>query len=155
MGGGDNAPLQSDAPNHGHMARTLTPLPRHLSSGAFPVRAAYAHGLTRHMLEHERFVAPHRGLRRLSDPHAPTAGREADVAHRLARDYAPLLRQGEAFSHATALLLLGVPIHCSVGLHVTAPLPLAQARGRNVRGHRTQAPFTPELSAHGLLCVPP
>src|SRR5690606_20293645 len=72
-----------------------------------------------------------------------------------ARKYLPLLRSGEAFSHSTALLLLGTPIRPESRLvHVTIPSTSNPARGRGVLGHRCAKPIEVVWSAGGLPCVP-
>ena len=86
------------------------------------------------------------------DPESP--GYLEDQVRRLACGYAPLLREAEAFSHTTALILFAAPIRCSADLHVTATHPSGPARGRNVAGHRTRREFAPRLSPDQLPCVP-
>ncbi|MBC9936411.1 MULTISPECIES: endonuclease domain-containing protein [unclassified Leucobacter] len=53
-----------------------------------------------------------------------------------ARLFAPRIREGEAVSHTSALLMYGCPIRVGSELHVTAQPHQGQNRSRGVRGHR-------------------
>ncbi|MGO1538483.1 MAG: DUF559 domain-containing protein [Leucobacter sp.] len=92
-------------------------------------------------------------LRSRADEVEGAKGFIEDVVFARAQDYAPLLRAGEAFSHTTALLLLGVPVRCSADLHVTLPRPAGRARGRGVHGHTCATEFRP-ITVRGLPCAP-
>ncbi|QIM16914.1 hypothetical protein G7067_11705 [Leucobacter insecticola] len=135
------------------MTRTPLPLASKLQDAAFTVATGIQAGLTRQAVRHHRFTRPHHGVRTLQTavPHNELDRKEAE---RLARDYAPLLRPGEAFSHTTALLLLRVPIHTHPELHLTVPHHVPHARGKNVQGHRTRLAFRTIPGRSGLPCVP-
>lgn len=94
----------------------------------FTVRAALEAGTTPGRLRSRRLVAPFHGVRSRDDPTAE-----------LARAYAPKLRQGEHFSHATALALAGgwIPERLRDGVDVAVPRPTGRARGAGVRGHES------------------
>lgn len=114
----------------------------HIPDGLPPVVScadARAAGLSPRALRHERFAAPHHGVRVLEQHSAGELFPE-ELMVRRAAEYAPLLRteRGEAFSHTTALLLLDAPIHTAAHTHVTIPTPHGPARGRNVRGHSSR-----------------
>jgi hypothetical protein len=85
-----------------------------------------------------RFAKPFHGVR---DP-APSA--EPENLHEWiawrARQYAPRLRDGQFFSHDTALALWGTPLprRGSRLLHVSAYRPAYPPRTPGVRGHRPQ-----------------
>ena len=72
-----------------------------------------------------------------------SVGLDLDSIVDACRAYEPLLRSGEAFSHATAGLLLGAPMpgsHRSVlPLHVVSP-SVTRSRTRAVVGHRSSGP---------------
>lgn len=139
--------------NSHEMTRKLSPVAKRLQNTTFTVSTGVGAGLTPSAVRHRRFSVPHYGVRKLQTPWTQ-AEPDQGKAERLASDYAPLLRPNEAFSHMTALLLLEVPIHTYPELHVTVPLPLGHARGRNVRGHRTRLTFEPIAGLAGLPCVP-
>lgn len=65
-------------------------------------------------------------------------GGAADPVRR-AKAYSVKLRDGEALSHGTALLLLGVavPARCASEVHVTSFGRVERARGSGVRGHES------------------
>lgn len=139
--------------NTREMTRNPSPLTPELQNIAFTVSAGVQAGLTPRAARHQRFARPHYGVRKLRASN-PQDEFDQDRAERLSGDYAPLLRPGEAFSHTTALLLLKVPIHTYVEVHVTAPIPMGHARGRHVRGHRTRQAFNSINGLSGLPCVP-
>jgi hypothetical protein len=59
--------------------------------------------------------------------------------------YEPLLRDGEAFSHATAGILHGLPLPSVFDrspIHVLAPPGMTRARSEGVVGHESSTPFT-------------
>lgn len=128
-------------------------LPPHLAAAAFHVRDARRVGLSYTALRHARFAAPHRGVRLLleSDVERPRSLRATVV--RMAQNYRPLQRPQEAFSHTTALVLLGAPIRCVADLHLVIPLPSGAARGRGVRGHTASSSVPVVATPEGLVCV--
>lgn len=104
----------------------------------------YLHGAAFHVRDHE-FHAASRGRLRAADVQRPFTGTRsigldlADVVGRC-RAYEPLLREGEAFSHATAAMLLHLPLpEEPVEVHVLAPTGATRARGRGVVGHVASA----------------
>ncbi|GAA1797979.1 DUF559 domain-containing protein [Leucobacter iarius] len=140
------------------MTRTPRPLPGRYPNRALAYSDALRLGLTPDALRHRRFARPHRGVYRLREPTRSSADDapgylEDRVRHR-AENYAPLLRPGEAFSHTTALLLLGCPIRCIEELHVTASEGLNGARGSGVIGHRTSGRLRASRDGSGLPRVP-
>ncbi|MCW2287323.1 hypothetical protein [Leucobacter luti] len=113
-----------------------------------------AQGLTRGTMRHPQYRQPHRGVRAWNA--APSRPQFPEVeAMAKALDYLPRLRVGEAFSHTTALLLLGVPIQASPALHVVTAVTNGQARSAHVTGHRTRRPFRIVRTPAGLPCVQP
>ncbi|QIK62268.1 DUF559 domain-containing protein [Leucobacter viscericola] len=128
-------------------------LSEELQTSAFTISTGMRAGLTPRAAQHSRFAHPHHGVRKLKVDR-PRFEFDEIAARQLARDYLPLLRPREAFSHTTALLLMQVPLRTPAQLHVTAPKPMGQARGRNVRGHRVSREFTPIKDLEGLPCVP-
>lgn len=134
------------------MTPSRTDLPPSLAHRSFTVSEALRAGATRGVLRHARHAAPYSGSRSTRAPLDAKATRR-DRAHRAAQDFLPLLRPGEAFSHTTALLILGCPIHCSPSLHVSTPLPATPHRRTNMRGHSSQ-PFLPGAGVDELPLVP-
>ncbi|WP_448256540.1 DUF559 domain-containing protein [Microbacterium aurum] len=111
------------------------PRPRALPAGlpaAFTVADARDAGVTARRLRHPALPAPFSGVRTRTPP--------IGVAER-ARAYAPKLRPGDHFSHATALALHGgwIPDRLRHDLDVSAPAPAVRPRGRGVRGHKAAA----------------
>lgn len=136
------------------MSRTPLPLSASFDDTSFDVAAAYRAGLSPGILRHRRFAAPHRGLRSTRAPLSSGAFLSERI-ERLAQTYRPLLRTdaGEAFSHTTALVLLGAPIVAAEELHVTIPAPFNAVRRPQVRGHTSNQPLP--RANHALPCVAP
>ncbi|WP_290108293.1 hypothetical protein [Microbacterium oryzae] len=69
-------------------------------------------------------------------------------------EYAPRLKNGEFFSHETALALLGVPVppFANRELHVSVHRPPHPPRIAGIRGHRLQR-REPQLHPHAELAV--
>lgn len=107
------------------------------------------------MLHGKNFVHLHHGVHAHVGRKLAHENYSEEVMLRKARDYLPLLREREAFSHTSALLLYGVPILAKPELHVTAILPRSVASGRNVWGHRTRHNFKSLIVHQVLPCVPP
>lgn len=122
-------------------------------TSAFTLPRGRARGLTIAAMRHPRFDRPHHGVRVPRRHGTPAAFSNERVAE-LAKNYFPLLRRGEAFSHTTALVLLGVPILTSAEIHTTALRPMGQARGKDVIGHRVSTQVLLVRSAQGLPCIP-
>lgn len=144
-----------DSGEYRRMARRAALPPKHLLRRAFSVGEGIELGLTRKMLAHQRYAAPFHGVRTIAPERSgPAAFAEHRVAA-LAAAYLPRVREGEAFSHTTALFIHGVPIRASEEIHVTVPRPAGPARGAGVVGHRSNAPHTNRLAHTGLPCVEP
>lgn len=112
-------------------------IPESLGS-VFSVEAARNAGVARKVLRHPRFDRPFHGIRVVPDPSVPDrAGRARGSDHVLvrARQFRPRLRPAEAFSHETALVLLGCPIRYRGELHTSVPHPHVRNRSRGVIGH--------------------
>ena len=102
----------------------------------FSVRDAMASGRSRFALRQVGMRMPYRGVRSTAPP--PTL---TDLRARVA-EYAPRLRDGQFFSHETALGLLGVPLPPFPrlpGIHVSAHRPRREPRIVGIHGHRLQA----------------
>lgn len=122
-------------------------LPGALQSRGFTVSEALTLGFSEKELRHPRFQKPFRGVRSL----APLASVE-----QRAEAFAPALRPGEAFSHETALQLLGCPLQnvSPAQLHVTAPWPMRSRKARGVVGHASRRAFVPLTRPDGIRTVP-
>ena len=105
------------------------PLPPSLPD-SFTVPAALDAGVTPRRLRASDLEAPFRGVRARFET-ASVLGR--------AEAYAPLLRAGEHFSHATAIALAGgwIPARLEHALDVAAIRPVGRPRGDGIRGHET------------------
>ncbi|WP_206747041.1 DUF559 domain-containing protein, partial [Leucobacter sp. OLJS4] len=135
------------------MTRTPRPLPAGYPARAVTYADALRLGVSKGMLRHRRFVRHHRGAyrrRAMGARRTDAAQYPEDRLRVRAENYAPLLRQGEAFSHTTALLLLECPIRCAEELHVTAPSGLNGARASAVIGHRRGGNLGVVRDGHGL-----
>ncbi len=105
-------------------------------ASAFSYRSAREAGIGRGVLRGKRFIAPFHGIRaEPPDPH-----RELDELMRLCHWYLPRLREGQFFSHSTALALYGaaVPPQDALAVHVSVHRPSSPPRTRGVCGHRLQ-----------------
>ncbi len=101
----------------------------------FSVQDAVASGRSRFALRHVGVRAPYSGVRSSAAPPAWT-----DLEARSA-EYVPRLRNGQFFSHETALGLLGAPLPAFPhvpGIHVAAHRPGREPRVRGILGHRLQ-----------------
>lgn len=125
------------------MSPTRRELPASLAE-AFSVAEARRLGVTRRQLERRGLIRTFHGLR-ARDEHGHISGPAA---------FAPRLREGECFSHTTALLLLGCPIVTGQQIHVCVCAPLDRARTRCIVGHRTITPFVRHTAPSGLPVVP-
>jgi len=108
---------------------------------AFRVDAAIEAGVSRSRLRAKDLAAPYRGVR--------VSGELATVADR-ARAYAPLLREGQYFSHTTAAVLLRMRMPTGFReavLHVTSVRPRRAPRVEGVVGHSIDVP--PDLVRNG------
>lgn len=105
-------------------------------TSAFSYRSAREAGIGRGVLQGSRFIAPFHGVRaERPEPHP-----EIDELIRLCHWYLPRLREGQFFSHATALALYGamVPAPDARAVHVSVHRPASPPRTRGVNGHRLQ-----------------
>lgn len=117
-------------------------------------------GIGRSALRHARFQAPFYGARRLVTSELdPEYTNEALI--RRAHDFSPLLRQGEVFSHQTALVLCGVPLRLeriparSPEVDVMIAPPAVRSRRRGARGHTGDLPKDVWHTDTGLPFVSP
>lgn len=94
------------------------------------VRDAVQQGYKEGTFKHPRWVRPFRGVR--------TLGPQADSLQERALLYIPRFREGERFSHATALALLGCPIRVSTShpVDVSTPRSLTAVRCAGAAGHK-------------------
>lgn len=125
------------------------PIPAHLRGAAFRVGDEAFHGLGAKRLRSADIARPFTGVR--------SVGIDIESVLGLSRAYEPLLRPGEAFSHATAALLHGFPLPPTVPtrpLHVLSPTAVPRARTRGVVGHEASVSFT-VVVRQGLPVVEP
>ena len=92
------------------MTPAPNPLPEELAEHAFPSSRAAKLGVTPKMLRGRRYTQLHHGVHAFAHRENGREGFAEKVMLRVARDYLPLLRDGEAFSHTSALLLYEAPI---------------------------------------------
>lgn len=109
-----------------------SPLPASLDPSGFTVGDGFAAGVTRRRMRASDLEAPFRGIRTQG---SRTAARERALA------YAPRLREGDAFSHGTALAMIGVdvPTACIADVHVVTTAAHERVRGAGTRGHEASA----------------
>ncbi|KRE21525.1 hypothetical protein [Agromyces sp. Soil535] len=123
------------------------PLAPHLFGAAFHVRDQDFHGASRGRLVASDVQRPFTAVRSL--------GLDLDDAVGRCLAYEPLLRPGEAFSHATAAALFRLPLPEDYeAVHVLAPPGVARARGRGVNGHAASVAL-PVVLHEGLPVVAP
>ena len=104
------------------------PLAPHLAGTAFRVRDRDFHDASRGRLWANDVQRPFTAVRSIGLDLADAVGR--------CLAYEPLLRSGEAFTHASAAALFRLPLpEESDAVHVLAPPGMARARGRGVVGH--------------------
>ena len=113
----------------------------------FSVRDAMAAGHSRFALRRVGLRTPYPGVRSWTAPPAPS-----DLFARVA-EYAPRLREGQFFSHETALALIGAPLPAYPhvpGIHVSTHRPRREPRVTGIHGHRLQTREPAVLrTAHG------
>ena len=123
------------------------PLPRAIATGPFSVREGFDAGATKKRLRGADLARPFHGIRTLKQATAPDAARAHDYDNdaldliiRRCSEYAPLLREGQHFSHLTAAVLWRIPLPGHVAesdpLHVTSTTPRNAPRGAGIVGHR-------------------
>ena len=108
----------------------MSPLPR-----TYSVRDALDAGASRGSLRRPSLTKPHHGVRTDSPALAANASLQEQMIN-AAMLFAPRIREGEAVSHTSALLMYGCPIWVGSELHVTAQPHQGQNRTLGVRGHR-------------------
>lgn len=142
------------------MPTPRNPLPPNWGDRPFLTAQAARIGVGANVVRHSRFDRPFHGVRRRGE--SPRARAQPDTPDsQLIRDalaFALLLRDGEAFSHETALVLLGCPIrHHSVRfpVHVTTRWPRRARRAAGVVGHATRFAWEPVADSRGLPVAPP
>lgn len=123
------------------------PLAPHLIGAAFHVRDREFHGASRGRLRASDVQRPFTAIR--------SVGLDPDDMASWCRAYEPLLRPGEAFSHATAAALFRLPMpDHDDAVHVLARPGSTRARGRGVVGHAA-SDSAPVVLHHGLPVVAP
>lgn len=112
------------------------PLPPHLVGASFRSSDEAFHGVGRKRLRSPDVGHPFTGV--------SSVGLDLDSTVGRCIAYAPLLRPGEAFSHATAAELYGLPLPraaWSVPLHVLSPPGVSRARTAGTVGHESSTAF--------------
>lgn len=120
--------------------RAHSPLPSHLARASFRTSDTEFHGLGRGRLTGRDLQRPYAGVR--------SVGLDLDSVRGRCRAYEPLLREGEAFSHATAAILHGLPLPSTFRaspIHLLAPPGMTRARSGGVVGHESATAFAVEL----------
>ena len=116
------------------------PLPRALASGPFSVREGFDAGATKKRLRGADLVSPFHGIRTLASASTTAPDDALSLTIRRCSEYAPLLREGQYFSHLTAAVLWRIPLPGYVTeadpLHVTSTTPRNAPRGAGIVGHR-------------------
>lgn len=122
------------------MPHPSAPIPPSLRQRPFAVAEALAAHLSPGVLRGSRFERPFHGVR-VPRGDGATARTQAEFARVTAQAFSPRLRPGEAFSHATALSLLGCPIRLSPHPHITVQPGNSPSKATGAHGHRASAPF--------------
>lgn len=105
-------------------------------------------------LRHPRFDRPFHGVRAIRADDHPRF--PSELARERALKLVPRLRAGEAFSHVTALVLLGCPIQVPPEPHVIIALPASRSVARGVIGHTSAHSFSQwKFPTGGARFVPP
>ena len=130
----------------------VAPLPLDDVPAPFRVRDGLQNGLTRkHLRSAREWDAPFRGIR------APV-GSSADLASRC-RALATVLDEGTAFSHTTALRLLGVEVPWTLAddadIHVVTQRQESRVDRPGVVAHRSRQSFLETTTVDGLLVTSP
>lgn len=128
------------------MPKPRNQLPAPFASRPFTVTEAIQGGMSPNVLAHSRFAKPFRNVR---------LPEEIQKMVSLEESFLRVLREGEAFSHTTALRLLGCPIYCEDAIHVTVPEHRRARRAAGVIGHSTRRQFGMIVIENGLQVVPP
>lgn len=121
------------------------PLPLHLRGTSFRFSEIGGVGLTPRRLRAPDIQHPFRGARSIDVDLATVLGR--------CRSFEPLLAEGAAFSHTTALAMWGAPVPASPTLHVSVLFPRTPPRRPGVLGHSLQRLEVALL--HGLPAMSP
>lgn len=129
------------------MPRPLRMLPPELSGTAFLATDEHARPLGAKRLRASDVDRPYRGVRSVGIDLGTAVGR--------CRAYAPRLRRGQVFSHATAALIYRMPLPRAleevVVLHVSALDDGNRPRGRGIQGHRLRGCDVTVREYRGLL----
>jgi very-short-patch-repair endonuclease len=132
------------------MDHAAPPLDALLATGPLRVSDARRAGLPAHRLRSARIATPFRGVRTADPPHEL-----ADACRALL----PLLHPSVAFSHVTALRLLGVEVPWQLAaderLHVVTRAEAERPRVRGVVGHRSRQDGLPVVAVGGLPVAAP
>lgn len=160
--------------------RPARALPESLGN-RFSIRDAREAGVSRGRLHRSDLAKPFRGTRSIPSPGAvavAVAGqdpfaRQASERRERARDYAPLLRPGQFFSHETAVALWGGPLRLvttTTGRRHAAPEPVEGrtlpvhvstfgggplVRAAGVRGHRADPAKARAMLSDGVMVSTP
>ncbi|WP_285025211.1 hypothetical protein [Plantibacter sp. ME-Dv--P-122b] len=121
------------------------PLPLELSKQPFSMADADELGVPRSRLRARDLATPHRGVRAPLDQPTDVPGR--------CRAYAPLLHDGQFFSHVSAAALHGLPVPTwehEAPLDVASIAPARAPRGAGVRGHQLDGDHWEVVVVEGL-----
>lgn len=121
------------------MSRTPKPVPSFLKSYFFTAAEARTYGFHRTALRSSRFSRPFPGVWKYQDSAQSPTGLGHEL--HLVAAYSRLLRDGELFSHSSALLLHGSPIRCAPTVHITTMGPHARAQRDGVFAHHHSKNF--------------
>jgi hypothetical protein len=124
------------------------PLPGHLLGGHFRTSDASLHGISRGRLRSGDIGHPFHGV--------SSFGAIVESSLDRCREFEPLLRPGQVFSHLTAIALLGapLPVWAVTDIHVSNLGKESRSRTRGVVGHRIKR-STPTAMLHGLPIIAP
>lgn len=128
------------------MPKPKAQLPTSLAGRPFSATEAREAGVSRTILTHSRFLKPFFNVRVPDEILGSTSPEQG---------FAQILRPGEAFSHTTALRLLGCPIRCDDMIHLTVPKHRRARRAAGVTGHSTRREFEALVLADNLPVIPP
>lgn len=128
------------------MPKPRAQLPDSFATRPFTVAEAREAGVSHTVLTHARFASPFYGVRVPGNVHEHIPLEEC---------FAQALREGEAFSHTTALRLFGCPIRCGEAIHLTVPEHRRARRAAGVIGHSTRREFSAIALSGGIRVVPP
>ena len=129
------------------------PLPARLGS-TFHVSDALALGISRGRLDASDLDAPFRGIR-TTLPHEDEDAFPERKVLRLARAAAPALGPKQFFSHETAAVIWGIPIHVREEVHVTVYGNESFPRIAGLTGHRALPRMANDVVHEGIRVASP